>query len=150
MKSRTFKKLWWIVLFVLVLAGGGYYGYYRWQQTQTAAAQTETLQTATARQGDLVIRASASGTPGPFTNGGQRNFGEGGPPEGVPGEGFGGGPGGGYPGGGGDYAGGGQGFDPQQMATAQARGTPSARTRGRIPTPLLNALIELLQERAQQ
>ena len=62
MKSRTLKKLFWIVLIVLVLAGGGGYGYYRWRQTQATSTQTSTLQTATVRQGDLIIRASGTGT----------------------------------------------------------------------------------------
>jgi len=62
MKSRTFKKLFWIILIVVVLAGGGGYGYYKWRQTQTSSTQTQTLQTATVRQGDLVIRASGTGT----------------------------------------------------------------------------------------
>ncbi len=62
MKSRTFKKLFWIILIVVMLAGGGGYGYYKWRQTQTSGTQTQTLQTATVRQGDLIIRASGTGT----------------------------------------------------------------------------------------
>jgi len=58
-------------------------------------------------------------------------------------------PGGGPSGGAGGVPGGGQGFDPQQMATAQARGAQSGGASNRVPTPLLNALIDLLQERAQ-
>jgi len=58
-------------------------------------------------------------------------------------------PGGGPSGGAGGVPGGGQGFDPQQMATAQAGRAQSSGTSERIPTPLLNALIDLLQKRAQ-
>jgi hypothetical protein len=99
-------------------------------------------------------RPNASGTPqAPFGQGFVPGTGE------RPGEGQGGYPGGGaggYTGGGpsggaGGYpgAGGGQGFNPQQMATAQAGRAQSSRTSERIPTPLLNALIALLQKRAQ-
>jgi hypothetical protein len=35
------------------------------------------------------------------------------------------------------------------MATAQAGRAQSGGTSGRIPTPLLNALIDLLQKKAQ-
>ena len=60
--ARLSKKLFWIILIVIVLAGAGGYGYYRWRQTQASATQTSTLQTATVRQGNLVIRASGTGT----------------------------------------------------------------------------------------
>jgi RND family efflux transporter MFP subunit len=60
--ARISKKLFWIFLIVAVLAGAGGYGYYRWHQTQASVTQTSTLQTATVRQGDLVIRASGTGT----------------------------------------------------------------------------------------
>jgi len=68
-----------------------------------------------------------------------------------PGEGQGGYPGGGPSGGTGGYpgAGGGQGFNPQQMATAQAGRAQSGGAGNRLPTPLLNALIDLLQKRTQ-
>ena len=55
-------------------------------------------------------------------------------------------PDGGFPGGGPGFAGQGQGLSPEQIATAQA-----ARQAGRgniIPAPLINALIEYLQEKA--
>jgi HlyD family secretion protein len=60
--ARLSKKLFWIFLIVVVLAGAGGYGYYRWHQAQASVTQTSTLQTATVRQGDLVIRASGTGT----------------------------------------------------------------------------------------
>jgi len=60
--ARISKKLFWIFLIVVVLAGAGGYGYYRWRQAQASTTQTSTLQTATVRQGDLVIRASGTGT----------------------------------------------------------------------------------------
>jgi RND family efflux transporter MFP subunit len=60
--ARISKKLFWIFLIVVVLAGAGGYGYYRWRQAQASVTQTSTLQTATVRQGDLVIRASGTGT----------------------------------------------------------------------------------------
>lgn len=94
-----------------------------------------------------------SGTPGASSGQGQGfapGAGEGFPgggPEDIPGGGPSGGTGG-YPGAG-SVPGGGQGFDPQQMATAQARGAQSGGAGNRVPTPLLNALIDLLQKRAQ-
>jgi len=60
--ARLSKKLFWIFLIVVVLAGAGGYGYYRWRQAQASVTQTSTLQTATVRQGDLVIRTSGTGT----------------------------------------------------------------------------------------
>jgi hypothetical protein len=106
--------------------------------------------------GLVTNRPEASGTPGassgrvfqgdaPGAGGGIIITGEG--PGGYPGGGPSGGTGG-YPGAGG-VPGGGQGFDPQQMATAQAGRAQSSGTSERIPTPLLNALIDLLQKRAQ-
>ncbi len=67
MKSRTFKKVLWITLIVVVLAGAGGYGYYRWRQAQVSDTQTSTLQTATVRQGDLILRATGTGTLVPVT-----------------------------------------------------------------------------------
>jgi len=99
---------------------------------------------------------NASGTPQALFGQGQgfvpragEDFPGGGPvivQGGGPGEGFGGA--GTYPGAGG-VPGGDQGFNPQQMATAQARGAQSGGASNRVPTPLLNALIDLLQERGQ-
>lgn len=64
----------------------------------------------------------------------------GGPPGGIPG----GGGGGGFPGGGQ----GGQSLNPDQIATAQAaRGTRGGGF-NRVPPPLLNALIQFLEEKA--
>jgi hypothetical protein len=103
-------------------------------------------------------RPNASGTPqAPFGQGfvpgaGERpGEGQGGYPGGGAGGYTGGGPSGGaggYPGAGG-VPGGDQGFNPQRMATAQARGAQSGGAGNRVPTPLLNALIDLLQKRAQ-
>ena len=100
---------------------------------------------------------NASGTPqAPFGQGqgfapGAGEGFRGGGPEDIPGGGAGGYTGGGPSGGAGGYpgAGGDQGFNPQQMATAQARGAQSGGAGNRVPTPLLNALIDLLQKRAQ-
>jgi len=89
--------------------------------------------------------ASSGQGPQGFAPGAGEDFPGGGPvivQGGGLGEGFGGA--GGYPG-----AGGGQGFNPQQMATAQARGAQSGGAGNRVLTPLLNALIDLLQKRAQ-
>ena len=59
------RPVFWIVLIVLVAAigGGGYY-YLRLQKSQAAAvtAQKSSLQTATARTGNIVLRASGTGT----------------------------------------------------------------------------------------
>jgi hypothetical protein len=108
--------------------------------------------------GLVTNRTNASGTPqAPFGQGfvpgaGERpGEGQGGYPGGGAGGYTGGGPSGGaggYPGAGG-VPGGSQGFDPQQMATALAGRGQSSGTSERIPTPLLNALIALLQKRAQ-
>ena len=59
------KPAFWIVLVVLVLAiGGGAYYYVNAKQSAAAAvtAQKSTLQTATARTGNIVLRASGTGT----------------------------------------------------------------------------------------
>jgi RND family efflux transporter MFP subunit len=59
------RPVFWIVLVVLVAAiGGGAYYYVNAQQSQAAAAtaQQSTLQTATARTGDIVLRASGTGS----------------------------------------------------------------------------------------
>ncbi|MGB8212356.1 MAG: efflux RND transporter periplasmic adaptor subunit [Anaerolineales bacterium] len=59
------KPVFWIVLVILVvvIAGGAYY-YYNMQQANAtaAAAQGPALQTATARTGNIVLRASGTGT----------------------------------------------------------------------------------------
>ncbi len=63
MKPHFLKRTLWILLSVaIVLAGAGGYAYYRVRQTQASNTQTSTLQTATVRQGDLVLRASGTGT----------------------------------------------------------------------------------------
>ena len=93
---------------------------------------------------------NASGTPQALFSQGQgfvpragEDFPGGGPvivQGGGPGEGF---------GGAGGVPGGDQGFNPQQMATAQAGRAQSGGAGNRIPTLLQNALIDLLQKRAQ-
>ena len=60
--ARLSKKLFWIFLIVVLLAGAGGYAYYRIRQSQASRTQASTLQTATVRQGDLVLRASVTGS----------------------------------------------------------------------------------------
>ena len=58
------KPIFWTVLVIVVVAiGASAYYFINKQQTATAAsAQTPALQTATARQGNLILRASGTGT----------------------------------------------------------------------------------------
>lgn len=56
------KKALLAILLVLVLASGGAYAYYRLVYLPTQAAATPAMQTAVARQGDLVLYASGTGT----------------------------------------------------------------------------------------
>ncbi len=65
--SKLFRNKWFLTLLVLLLAGGGYYGYTRYQQAQEAAqAPTESkLKTAKVRRGDLVLYANGSGNLAP-------------------------------------------------------------------------------------
>ena len=57
------KPLFWIVLVVVLgLAGGGYYYYTTTLVKPVSAAATQTLQTATVRNGNIVISALGSGT----------------------------------------------------------------------------------------
>jgi HlyD family secretion protein len=62
--ARLPRPVLWIVLIVVVIAiGGGVYYFVRTQQAKTAAASAQpALQTATARQGNLILRASGTGT----------------------------------------------------------------------------------------
>ena len=123
------------------------------QQTQAITAMKLTRQDMLTTMSTLGLsNFGANGTPG-FS---------GTPRAGGAGGGFGGGAGGGFAGGGGGFAGGGGGFgggaggaggtggasatrSPAQIATLQAARAQSAN---RIPTPLMNALISLLQKRA--
>lgn len=64
------KKVFWIslIVVVLVLAAGGYYGYTAYAQTtETETTETAEVQTAVARQGDLLVFASAVGSVVPAT-----------------------------------------------------------------------------------
>jgi HlyD family secretion protein len=62
------KKTLMIALIALILlSGAGYFGYTVYAQTGQPAAEAETIQTAVARRGDLVIFASAAGEVVPST-----------------------------------------------------------------------------------
>ncbi len=60
------RPIFWIILIVVLAAiGGGAYAFIKMQQNNTAAsasAQSSALQTATARTGNIVLRASGTGT----------------------------------------------------------------------------------------
>ncbi len=56
------KKILIPLLIVLVLLGGGTYAYFRLSAKNVTAAQVETLNTVTVKQGDLILYASGSGT----------------------------------------------------------------------------------------
>ena len=60
--SKFSRRILWILLAVLALAGGGGYAYYRMVYLPQQTTDEPTMQTATARQGDLVIYASGTGT----------------------------------------------------------------------------------------
>jgi len=60
--SRTPKWVRWVSLVVVVaLIGGGAFTYVKAQQAKTATSTASTLQTATARSGNLILEASGSG-----------------------------------------------------------------------------------------
>jgi len=62
MKKYINKRLLWIVLVVLILLGiGGYFGYDRFLKTNTDTVDEPAMQTAVARQGNLAILASGTG-----------------------------------------------------------------------------------------
>jgi len=61
------KKIILLVIIIVLLAGGGYYGYTAYAQSAQPEVESEPLQTAVARQGDLVIFASAAGEVVPST-----------------------------------------------------------------------------------
>ena len=65
--SKFSRRTLWILLAVVVLAGGGGYAYYRMVYLPQQTTTEPTMQTATARQGDLVIYASGTGTLVPAT-----------------------------------------------------------------------------------
>ena len=60
--SKSSKRVLWIVLALIVLAGGGGFAYYRMVYLPAQTTDEPTMQTATARQGDLIIYASGTGT----------------------------------------------------------------------------------------
>ena len=60
--SKFGRKTWWIIAIVLVLMIGGGVAYYQMNSATTQTATTATMQTSTARKGDLVIYASGTGT----------------------------------------------------------------------------------------
>ena len=62
--TKKKKIVLWVVLILLLAGGGGAYAYFNYFSSPVEAAATEesTLQTATARQGDLSIYASGAGT----------------------------------------------------------------------------------------
>jgi RND family efflux transporter MFP subunit len=60
--TRSAKWTWWILFAIVVLAAGGGFAYYRMVYLPSQTTSEPTLQTATARQGDLVIYASGTGT----------------------------------------------------------------------------------------
>ena len=60
--SKVPKRAVWIILAILILAGGGGYAYYRMVYLPGQTTDEPTMQTATARQGDLIIYASGTGT----------------------------------------------------------------------------------------
>ena len=60
--SKFSRRTLWILLVVVVLAGGGGYAYYRMVYLPQQTTDEPTMQTATARQGDLIIYASGTGT----------------------------------------------------------------------------------------
>jgi len=65
-KSRLFskfgRKTWWIISVVALLMIGGGVAYFQMNSADTQTAAADTLQTTTARKGDLVIYASGTGT----------------------------------------------------------------------------------------
>lgn len=61
--SHLPKRSFWILLsLVILLAGAGGYAYYNSRQAQAATTQKQALQTAIVRQGDLILRATGTGT----------------------------------------------------------------------------------------
>ena len=60
--SKLPRRTLWIVLIVIILAGGGGYVYFKLNPASTETSDQTTLQTATVRQGDIIIYASGTGT----------------------------------------------------------------------------------------
>ena len=60
--SKHPRRTLWISLVVVVLVGAGGYAYYQRVYLPKQTTDVPTMQTATARQGDLIIYASGTGT----------------------------------------------------------------------------------------
>ena len=60
--SRLPRRALWIIMVIVILSGAGGFAYYRLQYQPGQASDEPAMQTASARQGDLVIYASGSGT----------------------------------------------------------------------------------------
>ncbi|CAG0977813.1 Macrolide export protein MacA [Anaerolineales bacterium] len=56
------KKTWWGIALLLILAVGGGVTYFQMNTNKTQTTETETLQTTVARESDLVLYASGTGT----------------------------------------------------------------------------------------
>lgn len=65
--SNLSRKKWLFGVVILLIAAGGYWGYLRYQEAQTAseAAAGDTVQTARVRRGDIVLYANGTGTLAP-------------------------------------------------------------------------------------
>jgi HlyD family secretion protein len=61
-KFLSKPRIWMGIFILLALTGGGGYLYYRFGYLPTQTSSTESLQTAVARQGDLSLSASGTGT----------------------------------------------------------------------------------------
>jgi len=60
--SKFGKKTWWMIAVVTIFIIGIAVTYFQMNSTETQTAEIDTLQTSTARKGDLVIYASGTGT----------------------------------------------------------------------------------------
>jgi RND family efflux transporter MFP subunit len=60
--AKISKRVWWIILAVVVLSSAGGFAYYRLANDSEEQADEDELQTATIRRGDIVLYASGSGT----------------------------------------------------------------------------------------
>ncbi len=62
-KLKNIKKIYWIIaMVVVVIVAGGFAGYRYWYlPSQVVESENSTLQTATARRGDIILYAAGSG-----------------------------------------------------------------------------------------